>query len=144
MSLLDVRIGVAEYGTLDKARFVAIALPLLGLMGGAMHTLGWSDQGRLLATVPILVGAFFASHLHAIDRVSRKSELAGWQDRDARLRKDRESIVAGQQEELTKLRLRQESEQRELIRRRASGDELTGMMDRHRHEYEGMLRKLSA
>lgn len=134
-----------EYRTLGKVKFVAIALPVLGTVGGILKMNGWSDVAMLSVVVPLLIAGFLLSGLTARlvagRRVELDAEAAVWRERDIRLQRERERIVAEQQKELREMRLRQEAEQAELVRKRGSKEQLAALMNRHRAEYEDLLRR---
>ena len=101
-----------------KLKFVALVIPVLGVIGGLIRMLGGSEQMTLLVVVPLLLIAFVVSKLPELRETP--------------------------QEDVRHLRRRQQAEQNRLMQERASTDQLKGMMERHRDEYEAFLRHRSA
>lgn len=134
-----------DFSGREKLSFVAIVLPLLGVVGGLMRITGWSQEATLATVLPLLFMAFFVwryatSHLEA--RVTASVvDREMWTERTERLERRRQELVASQQVELRQLRLRQQAEQDRLIAERASREELSLMMERHREEYEKLLER---
>jgi hypothetical protein len=133
-----------DFSVQDKIRFVATVLPILGAIGGIIRIAGGSDAMALVVLVPLLFVAFFGSkHLGGI-REANLAERQMWSSRDVRLREQRRVLIEEQQEDLKQLRLRQQAEQDRIMSGRPSTDQLKGMMERHRDEYEALLRRQSA
>ena len=107
-----------DLGIRRKLKFVATVIPALGVLGAIIRLAGGSEQTSLIVIVPLFLVAFFISKLPELRETP--------------------------QEDLRHLRLRQQAEQNRLMRERASTDELKGMMERHRDEYEAFLRHRSA
>ena len=132
----------------DKIRFVATVLPVLGALGGMLKATGSSDEAVLVVTVPLLFIAFFGWRLaiafKQVHQVREDSETKFWQSRDARSTQRFHELIEAQQEELSELRRRQRAEQERLLRENASSEQLAGMMERHRGEYEAILSRRTA
>src|SRR5436305_10521174 len=120
----------------EKIRFAAIAIPLLGAIGGLMRTMGWSEKATLVAILPPFLIAFLGWHLTLAYLESRSDarllEQKLWAEREARLQQQMREAVAEQQEELRQLRRRQQEEQERLLNKRATREQLKQMMERHR------------
>ena len=127
-----------------KVRFVATVLPILGAIGGIIRIAGGSDEVALVVVVPLLFVAFFGSKYSAAIRKANLAERQMWSSRDVRLRDQRRVLIEAQQEDLRQLRLRQQAEQDRIMSGRPSTDQLKGMMERHRDEYEALVRRQSA
>lgn len=138
----------ADFTPSDKIKFVAVTLPLLGIVGGVLRATGSSEQAVLVAVVPLLVLAFvgwrYGATIKRARGVASEAEQRMWEERDTRLRQSRQLIIDSQQEELRSLRVRQEAEQMQMMRERASAEQLARMMERHRDEYESILGRRSA
>lgn len=133
-----------DFSIEDKVRFVATVLPILGAIGGTIRIAGGSDEVALVVLVPLLFVAFFGSKYSGAIRKANLAERQMWSSRDVRLREQRQTLIEAQQEDLRQLRLRQHAEQDRIMSGRPSTDQLKGMMERHRDEYEALLRRQSA
>jgi hypothetical protein len=140
MNMLDS----LDFGMEAKVRFVATVLPILGAIGGIIRIAGGSDEVALVVLVPLLFVAFFGSKYSGAIRKANLAEQQMWSSRDVRLREQRQVLIEAQQEDLRQLRLRQQAEQNRIMTGRPSTDQLKGMMERHRDEYEALLRRQSA
>jgi len=132
----------------DKLRFVAIALPVFGALGGVLRALGRSDQVLLLFTIPLFIVVFLVWRFSMAVRVHRAAADAAerdfFQQREAQLRERLGRLVEAQQAELSELRRRQRTEQERLLQEQASREQLAVMMERHRSEYESILSRRTA
>lgn len=133
-----------DFSIEDKIRFVATVLPILGAIGGTIRVAGGSGEVALVVAVPLLFVAFFGSKYSGGIRKASLAEREMWSSREVRLREQRRKLIEAQQEDLRQLRLRQQAEQDRIMSGRPSTDQLRGMMERHRDEYEALLRRQSA
>jgi hypothetical protein len=128
---------------MDKIRFGATVLPVLGAVGGVLRATGSSEQATLVIVVPLLFVAFFgwrsARAIRKAHHAREMSEKAFWELRDVRLQQSLAEQIAAQQEALRQLRLQQQAEQARLLKEHASAEQLTRMMERHRSQYEALL-----
>lgn len=128
---------VYAYSVGRKVRFVSIALPAFGLVGGVARAMDWPEPLTSLTLIVVFVGSFLASILIAEAAERKRAELEEWKRRDLRLQKLREESV-DQQKTLMKLLERQRAEMKELERRQRE------LARRHRAEYEKLVRKDTA
>jgi flagellar motility protein MotE (MotC chaperone) len=134
-----------EYGVWAKVKFVTIALPAFGIIGGVFKTRGLSDEAIVFLLAPLFVFCFVLSILATQFTTRRRARLADeaqtWRERESRLQLARERVVADQQDELRRIRQRQAAEQAQLLKSGGSKEQLGNLMDRHRAEYEELVRR---
>jgi len=134
-----------EYDTRRKVRFVVVALPTLGILGGALRIVGLSETAALLVVSLLLTVAFALSVLSA--RMDAQQETAdatdrsAWRERDQRLRVDREARIARQLKEVAE---RHRVEREALIHRGASREQLTAMIEHHSDDWDELIQRLIA
>lgn len=133
-----------DFSIEDKIRFVATVLPILGAIGATIRIAGGADEVALVVLVPLLFVAFFGSKYSGAIRKANLAERQVWSSRDVRLSEQRRALIEAQREDLRQLRLRQQAEQDRIMSGRPSTDQLKGMMERHRDEYEALLSRQSA
>ena len=137
-----------DFAALAKMRFVAIVLPVLGTLGGALRASGQTEATVLTFVVPLLFVSFFgwrfAMGLRSFRQVTANSEKRYWEERDALPAQRLREQVEAQREELLAIRLRQQAEQERLLRQHPSAEQLARLMERHRSEYEAVLNRRTA
>jgi septal ring factor EnvC (AmiA/AmiB activator) len=139
------RLQPLEYRAGRKLRFVAVALPILGILGGVMRMMGLSEAATILVVSLLLAVGFGLSILSARMDARQEAEDAidrtVWQERDHRLQLDRQALIEQQLKELAK---RHRAEHEALIRYGASREQLTAMIEQHSGDWDELIERLTA
>lgn len=117
-----------------KALFVAVALPLLSIVGGIGRAFGWPRLATLvtlavLFTICFVLWTLLEAHTER-ERALDMRHLEELRRREQRLQAER-ALAVEEQKALMELAARQRAETRELA-------------ERHRREYEELVKRHSA